>query len=103
MALDPKQQQIMDYLRTHIFDPILSSSHATPRLKQGVRLTIMRLEQRDAPGMVHYFWSAIIGTERSVGFAAQMKAEGFTRFEEVLEDFRLRFDDRFLRQPKDRL
>jgi hypothetical protein len=58
----------------------------------------MRLEQRNAAGMVHYFWSAIIGTERSIGFAAKMKAEGFTRFEEVLEDFRLRFDDRFLRR-----
>jgi hypothetical protein len=98
-ALGPKQQQIMDYLHEHIFEPILTSARASSSLKQGVRYTIMRLEQRDAAGMVHYFWSAIIGTERSVGFAAKMKAEGFTRFEEVLEEFRVRFDDRFLRRP----
>ena len=89
----------MDYLHEHIFDPILTAARASESLKQGVRYTIMRMEQRDAAGMVHYFWSAIIGTERSVGFAAKMKAEGFTRFEEVLEDLRVRFDDRFLRKP----
>lgn len=89
--LDAKQKEIMDYLHDHIFNPILASPHASERLKQGVRYTIMRIEQRDASGMVHYFWSAIIGTERSVGFAAKMKAEGFTRFEEVLEEFRLPF------------
>ena len=98
MQLDAKQRQIMDYLHEHIFNPILSSPHASADLKQGIRYTIMRLEQRDAAGMVRYFWSAIIGTERSVGFAAKMKTEGFTRFEEVLEDFRLKFDDRFLRR-----
>jgi hypothetical protein len=97
--LSPKQRQIMDYLHEQIFDPVLASPHASESLKQGVRYTIMRLEQSEAAGMVQYFWSAIIGTERSVGFAAKMKAEGFTRFEEVLEDFRVRFDDRFLRQP----
>jgi len=47
--------------------------------------------------MVHYYWSAIIGTERSIGFAARMRQEGFTRFEEALEEFRVRFDDAFLR------
>jgi len=47
--------------------------------------------------MVAYFWSAIQGTDRSIRFAEEMRAEGFTRFEEVLEEFRSTFDDRFLR------
>lgn len=68
-------------------------------LKQGVRLTIMRMEQRDAAGMIHYYWPAVIGTERSIGFAALMRQEGFDRFEEALEEFRLRFNDGFLREP----
>ena len=41
--------------------------------------------------MIQYFWSAIIGTERSVSFSAQMKREGFDRFEELFEEFRKRF------------
>jgi len=49
-------------------------------------------------GMVQYYWSAIIGTERSKGFAAQMRKEGFGRFEEALEEFRELFDEKFLKR-----
>ena len=44
-----------------------------------------------------YYWSAIVGTEKSINFARNMKASGFVRFEEVLEEFRNKFDDAFLR------
>ena len=97
--LGPKEQEIMNFLHQYIFDMILNSPSASERLKQGVRYTIMRMEQRDAAGMVQYYWSAIIGTERSIGFAARMRKEGFDRFEEALEEFRVRFDDQFLRRP----
>jgi hypothetical protein len=60
-------------------------------LKQGIRYTIMKLEQRNAAGMVHYFWSAIIGTDRSVSFSAMMRREGFARFEESIDNFRAQF------------
>lgn len=95
-GLGKKEQEIMDFLHRRIFDPILQSPEASEKLKQGVRYTIMRMEQRDAGGMVHYYWSAIVGTEKSIGFAALMRQEGFDRFEEALEEFRVRFDDRFL-------
>jgi hypothetical protein len=97
--LGPKEQEIMDFLRQRIFDSILQSPAASEKLKQGVRSTIMRMGQRDANGMIQYYWSAIIGTERSIGFAALMRQEGFDRFEEVLEEFRVRFDDQFLLRP----
>lgn len=98
MPLGPKEQAIMLFLRDRIFDPILGSPAASQSLKQGVRLTIMRMEQRDAAGMIAYYWSAIIGTERSIGFAARMRQEGFTRFEDALEEFRVTFDNDFLRR-----
>ena len=97
--LGRKEQEIMDFLHERIFDPILQSPTASEKIRQGVRYTIMRMEQRDAVGMIQYYWSAIIGTERSIGFAAQMRQEGFERFEEALEEFRVRFDDAFLRRP----
>ncbi len=97
--LGRKEQQIMDFLHERIFDPILTSPVSSETLKQGVRYTIMRLEERDATGMVQYYWSAIVGTERSIGFAARMRQEGFTRFEEDIEEFRIRFDTKFLRHP----
>ncbi|MBE0601651.1 MAG: hypothetical protein IH607_07670 [Firmicutes bacterium] len=55
------------------------------------------MEQRDALGMVGYFWAAVKGTDRSVRFADLMKQEGFQRFEEALEEFRVKFDDQWLR------
>lgn len=91
-----KEQEIMEFLHRYVFDPILESPIASAKLKQGVNLTIVRMNHLDAVGMIHYYWSAIIGTEHSVGFAKQMKDEGFTRFEEVIDDFRDRFNDEWL-------
>ena len=92
MQLGPAEQAIMDFLDSRVFVPILTSPTASERLKQGCRLTITRLKQRDAAGMIHYFWSAVVGTERSTSFAAQMRREGFDRFEEVIVEFRARFE-----------
>lgn len=97
-SLSPKEQQIMQFLHERIFDPILESQGASETLKQGVRYTIMRLEERDAAGMIHYYWSAIVGTEKSVGFAARMRSEGFERFEEAIDEFRVHFNDSFLKR-----
>jgi len=95
--MDSKEKQIMDYLMSNVFTPILDSDKASSSLKQGIRLTIMRLNQRDAVGMLSYYWSAIIGTEKSTKFAKLMKKEGFIRFEELIEEFRERFNDKWLK------
>lgn len=97
-ALGPKEREIMDFLHERIFDPILASPRASDSLKRGVRYTVMRIKERDAAKMVQYYWSAIVGTDPSIAFAAKMRAEGFDRFEEAIDEFRVRFNDRFLRQ-----
>lgn len=84
-----KEQRIMAFLHERVFDPVLTSPTASERLKQGIRQTIVR--QRDAAGMIHFFWSAIVGTERSTRFAALMREAGFDRFEETIDDFRAQF------------
>jgi len=81
----------MAFLAERVFNPILNSPTASEQLKRGCRLTMARMNQRDAAGMIKYYWSAVVGTERSIGFAAQKRREGFDRFEEVLEEFRVRF------------
>ena len=87
----------MNFLTRNVFEPILSSATASKELKSGINLTIMRMKQRNAQGMIQYFWSAVIGTERSVGFARRMKDEGFVRFEDVLTEFRDKFNDKWLK------
>ena len=86
-----KEEEILNFLSTNVFDPILSSKTASKALKTGVRTTIYRLKQRDAKGMVQYFWAALKGTPRSIKFAELMKKEGVKRFEDVLDEFRERF------------
>ena len=92
-----KEDEIMAFLHERVFDPILQSPTASEPVKQGVRLTITRMRQRDAVGMMQYYWSAIVGTERSIDFAARMREAGHVRFEEVIDDFRSRFTDQWLR------
>lgn len=92
-----KEQEIMRFLHENVFNPILNSPNASNKLKRGVRYTIMRMEQRDAVGMIQYYWSAIIGTERSTEFARLMREEGFNRFEEIIDEFRERFNDEWIR------
>lgn len=92
-----KREEVLTFLHEHVFDHILDFPTSSDSLKRGVRYTIMRMNERDAAGIVQYYWSAIIGTERSTEFARQMRAEGFTRFEEIIDEFRDRFGDRWLR------
>lgn len=92
-----KKQELMVFLHQHVFDPVLNSPTASRNLKSGINITIIRLNQLNAKGIRTYFWSAIIGTERSKNFARHMREEGFTRFEDVLEEFRNRFNDAWLR------
>lgn len=91
-----KEQEVMDFLHKKVFDPILESPKASSGLKSGVNLTIMRMNKLKAESMVKYFWSAISGTERSIGFSKQMQEAGFNRFEEVSGEFGERFDDAWL-------
>lgn len=90
-TLGTKENEIMSFLRERVLDPVIASPRASNRLKQGCRLTTVRLQQLDATKMIEYYWSAVKGTERSIGFAAQLEKEGFTRFEDVLEEFRVKF------------
>lgn len=88
----------MDFLHEKVFNPILTSS-ASNRIKQGVRLTIIRLEsQKDASGMVKYFWSAIAGKGNAIEFSDKLKDAGYIRFEEIFEQFREKFTDAWLKE-----
>ena len=88
-----KEQEIMKYLHDNVFDPVLVSETASPTLKKGIRLTVVRMGRLGAAGMIHYFWSAVSGTEKSVPFYKRMLDEGFTSFEDKIVEFRERFSD----------
>lgn len=92
-----KEQELMNFLYERVFDPILNSKTCSSKIKSGVNLTIARMNRLTAEKMVQYFWSAL-ATENAIVFAKHMKSEGLTRFEDVMEEFRDRFNDNWLRK-----
>jgi hypothetical protein len=92
-----KEDELMNFLTVKVFGPILDSPKASRELKSGVHLTIGRMRQLDAKGMVQYYWSCL-ADESAIRFSKEIKHEHFTRFEDVLEEFRDRFNDNWLRQ-----
>lgn len=86
----------MDFLYSRVFGPTLNSKTVSHEIKSGINLTIGRMNQRDAEGMIKYFWLAL-ASENSIRFSELLKNEGLTRFEDVMEDFRRRFNDKWLR------
>jgi len=55
------------------------------------------MNKLSAEKMVRYFWSALT-TDNAIKFSKKMKDEGVTRFEDVMEEFRDRFNDSWLRK-----
>lgn len=92
-----KEEELMAFLHEKVFDPILDSKAAPANIKSGVNLTIGRMNKLSAEKMVQYFWSAL-ATDNAISFSKKMKAEGLPRFEDVLEEFRDKFNDAWLRR-----
>lgn len=93
-----KKKAIFGFLNERIFQHVLDPhSKASVQVKEGIKRTIRHLRQRNAEGMRHYFWDSIVGNERSTPFSLMMKDEGFTRFEDLIDEFRTRFSTEWLR------
>ncbi len=92
-----KEQELVNFLDAKVFRPVLQSSAASASLKSSVTRAKFRAAQRDAMGMVHFFWASIVGIDRNVGLSNQMKDEGFDPFDIVIQEFRTRFNDAWLK------
>ena len=92
-----KEEELMAFLHGKVFEPNLNSSKASVKTKSGINLTIGRMKKLNAEKMVQYFW-ATLATENSIAFSKHMKDEGLIRFEDVMEEFRDKFNDKWLKQ-----
>ncbi len=86
-----KKEDVLAYLNENVFDPILNSPKAPVLLKQAIRTSLMRMNGKDAEGIVSYYLEHMIGTDKPTKFAELMKSEGFTRFEEIGDEFKTKF------------
>lgn len=91
-----KEEELMEYLHQKVFDPILNSPAAPANIKSGVNITIGRMDRLSAEKMIQYFWSAL-ATDNAIKFSKRVKEEKLPRFEDVMEEFRDKFNDEWLR------
>ena len=92
-----KEQELMAFLHEKIFNPVLDSPKVPANIKSGVNLTIARMTRLSAEKMIQYYWSAL-STDNAINFSKKMKEEGLPRFEDILEEFRDKFNDEWLRR-----
>ena len=92
-----KEQELMAFLHEKVFDPILNSKETPANIKNGVNLTIGRMNRLSAEKMVQYFWSAL-ATDNAITFSKKIKSEGLPRFEDIFEEFRDKFNDEWIRK-----
>lgn len=87
-----KEQEIMNFLDTMVFEPVLSTKNLPTDIKSGVSLTRARMNRLSAAKMIQFFWS-VLTTENGLAFSKKMKSENLPRFEDVCEEFKQRFND----------
>lgn len=91
-----KEQEVMAFLNEKVFDPILDSKTCSPTIKIGIKLTIGKMNRLSAEKMVQYFLA--LTTENAVIFSKFMKDQKLASFEDVVEEFRNKFNDNWLRK-----
>jgi hypothetical protein len=89
-----KEQEILDFLEVNLFNPILQSPSTPERFKSATRGLRLRMKQRDAQGMIQYFWNTVVDTKtKHANYGRLLQNEGFPGFDEVVNNFRVRFKE----------
>ncbi|MDP4125867.1 MAG: hypothetical protein Q8912_02855 [Bacillota bacterium] len=89
-----KEQEILDFLEANLFNPILQSPSKNERFKTATRGLRLRMKQRDAQGMIQYFWNTVVNTNaKHANYGRMLRNAGFPEFEEVVNNFRVRFKE----------
>jgi len=89
-----KEQEILDFLEEKMFTPILNSASTSERFKTATRGLRLRMKQRNAQGMIQYFWSTVADANaKHANYGRMLQNEGFPEFEAVVDEFRIHFKE----------
>ena len=93
-------QEMDNYFNTKLFEPTIKYAidNNIKEIAQGARYTRMRMSQLDSKKKLQYFWSAIQGTDKSIEFSKLLKDNGVLRFEDILEEVRVKFHDDYFKE-----
>ncbi len=98
MLEQERKEEMLNYFNETIFEPAIQygTENNIPEMSQGARYTRMRMQQRNPEGILHYFWSAIVSTEKSISFSKLLKRHNVVRFEDIIDDVRDRFGNGYI-------
>lgn len=89
-----KEDEILDFLETRMFMPILNSPVTSERFKKATRGLRIRLKQRDAQEMIQYFWNTVVDANaKHANYGRMLQNEKFSDFDEFVNDFRVKFKE----------
>lgn len=91
--------EIMNYFDEKIFNPALDFAKRNHNniVFKGVNLTRARMHRLSSEKKIQFFWSAIVGTDKSIRFSDILKDNGVTRFEDIIEEVRVKFNNDYLK------
>lgn len=93
-----KEEQVLSYLYDRIFLDVINSKTASKKAKNIVNKTIMCLKQLPLESMIQYVWNAVYEEDNNGDRANNiLKQEGFTTFQDIIEEFKIKFDDKFIK------
>ena len=93
-----KEEQVLSYLYDRIFLDVINSKTASKKAKNIVNKTIMCLKQLPLESMIQYVWNAVYEEDNNGDRANNiLKKEGFTTFQDIIEEFKIKFDDKFIK------
>jgi hypothetical protein len=89
-----KEDEILNFLETRMFMPILNSPVTSERFKKATRGLRIRLKQRDAQEMIQYFWNTVVDANaKHANYGRMLQNEKFSDFDEFVNDFRVKFKE----------
>lgn len=86
------RDEVLSYAKSKVLCPIIDSNAASVELKDSMRRTIVRIEKMNVLQAIDFVKGLVISEEnRPNDVAKRIKESGFLRFEDVIEEFRIKF------------
>lgn len=97
MTEQERKKEMLNYFNETIFEPAIQygKEHNIPKMSQGARYTRMRFMLLSSDRILQYFWSAIIGTEKSIPFSKLLRDNNVLRFEDIIDEVRDKFSNEY--------
>lgn len=92
-----KKEQLLDFLNTNLFDPILCSPYSSDELKYDFNYMYNTIKNFSVEGILIYFWTTMANSEVQMIFVHRLEEEDLLDFNKFLTQFKTYFTYEWLR------